>query len=201
MPLLQILGVVWPLYADWLAEPNFWYCIFLGGTAALFEEGGRYLVMLIFLKNEHTDIDGIAFGIGHGGIEAILFVGINAVIMFVNIWMGNLANQDTLVISNLFLAGGERIFTMFFHIAWSLMLMKAIQNRKPMLLMLAFITHALLDTVLAYLAILSISIWVIEAILGLLTILPVVYIIKVSRKDKKENPNIFMRIGEKNGDD
>ena len=46
--------------------------IFLGLTAGIFEEIGRYLGFKIALKNNRRWIDGIAFGIGHGGIEAIL---------------------------------------------------------------------------------------------------------------------------------
>ena len=44
-------------------------------TAGLFEETGRLVVMLLLLKAFHRWIDGVSFGLGHGGIEAMLIVG------------------------------------------------------------------------------------------------------------------------------
>lgn len=49
-------------------------------TAGLFEETGRLIVMLWLLKRFHRLADGLAFGLGHGGLEAILLVAL----MFVN---------------------------------------------------------------------------------------------------------------------
>lgn len=49
-------------------------------TAGLFEETGRLLVMLWLLRRFHRWIDGISFGLGHGGIEAVLLVGLNQLV-------------------------------------------------------------------------------------------------------------------------
>ena len=96
---------------------------FYGITASLFEELGRYLVMKLSLKNHTSFFDGLAFGIGHGGIEAVLLVGVNALIL--------LFYPSSVVSSLSMFAGGmERIFAMTCHIAWSVMVMKSVREKK-----------------------------------------------------------------------
>ena len=45
------------------------YALFLGFTAGLFEEVGRYLAFTTILKKRLDWKNAVAFGIGHGGIE------------------------------------------------------------------------------------------------------------------------------------
>ncbi len=120
-----------------VTQPVAYYLIF-GATAALFEEGGRWIVMSLFMKNRHRFSDGIAFGIGHGGIEAVLLVGINSLIFLVT-------NNTSVPVGNMFAAGVERIFAMVVQIAFSVMVFKAVKLKKPLWLLLAFVLHAVLD--------------------------------------------------------
>ena len=46
-----------------------------GLMAGVFEETGRYVSFKWFLKKETRIQDGLSYGIGHGGIEAMLIVG------------------------------------------------------------------------------------------------------------------------------
>lgn len=55
------------------------YAVFLGLTAGIFEEVGRVIGFEAGLKKNRTWHDGIAFGLGHGGIEAIIFAGISSI--------------------------------------------------------------------------------------------------------------------------
>ena len=74
IPLIQLVlpGMDW--YKETI-QSNIWtYGLFLGFTAGLFEEVGRYLAFILILKNLDWK-NAVAFGIGHGGIEAILLVG------------------------------------------------------------------------------------------------------------------------------
>ncbi|TBT83114.1 YhfC family intramembrane metalloprotease [Propioniciclava sinopodophylli] len=78
-----------------LPEP--WSGILLSGPGAsylagLFEETGRLLLMLWLMKALHRWIDGVSFGLGHGGIEAVLLVGT--------------ANVNNMVIAGIINAGG-----------------------------------------------------------------------------------------------
>ena len=55
---------------------NIWYYALYGGlAAALFEETGRFLAMKFVLKKEPgTALTAVGYGIGHGGIEMLLIV-------------------------------------------------------------------------------------------------------------------------------
>lgn len=55
---------------------NAWaYGLYGALAAGIFEETGRFITMKLFLKKYQAKEDAVTFGIGHGGIEAILVVG------------------------------------------------------------------------------------------------------------------------------
>ncbi len=61
-------------------QSNIWiYAIFAGGEAALFEEIGRFVSMKFLMKQNLNKQNSIMFGIGHGGIEAILITGFGSI--------------------------------------------------------------------------------------------------------------------------
>lgn len=67
-PLMQRLGVAssksgWPLLA---------IAVMLGLSAGIFEEGARFLVLRFWAKDARSWKDGLMFGAGHGGAEAII---------------------------------------------------------------------------------------------------------------------------------
>lgn len=133
------------------------YALFLGGTAAFFEEGGRYIVMSIFLKKQRSTSDGIAFGVGHGGIEAILFVGINAIVTLV-------FSSFITTSSEMFAGGIERFSTLVIQIGFSVMVMNAVREKNYLWLLLAFVIHTVIDFGTELLKS-SMSLWVMEAII------------------------------------
>ena len=53
--------------------------LFSGLTAGIFEELGRYAGYKIFLKKNTRYIDGFAYGVGHGGFEAMYLVGLTCI--------------------------------------------------------------------------------------------------------------------------
>jgi len=73
IPLLQVFSKTEGYKA---ISSNVWVlAIFLGLSAALFEEFGRLFGFKVLLKDRLDWKNGVAFGIGHGGVEAILLVG------------------------------------------------------------------------------------------------------------------------------
>ncbi len=56
------------------------YVLYVSLAAGLFEETGRYLSFRFLLKKYDSRATGVMYGIGHGGIEAILLCGINMVV-------------------------------------------------------------------------------------------------------------------------
>lgn len=182
-----------------------------GGLAAgLFEEVGRFITISIFLKGNRDWKDGVAFGIGHGGIEAILlatFANLNNLVYSSLINSGSLDQylngkvssqviaqiKDSLVNTkaSLFALGGiERICAITFHIALTLIVLYAIRNRKKLYLLLAILIHALIDFPAGlYQTHIITNIWVVEVILFIITAAAVVFIFKSKNLFKSEYKN------------
>ena len=80
---------------------NIWYYALYGGLAAgVFEETGRFLAMKFLLKQEPFQArTGVAYGIGHGGIEMLIIFGITMVSNIALAAMINNGQADTLIAS------------------------------------------------------------------------------------------------------
>jgi len=135
-------------------------------AAGIFEEVGRYTSYKLFLKGKTEWKDGIAFGIGHGGIEAI-FIGLMSNVQ--NIVFAIMINGGTLeqlrgklpsatlvqLKSSLLqitpitatLPGVERIFAIIVHIFCSLLVLYGVKHNKKVYLFLAILVHAFIDFV------------------------------------------------------
>ncbi len=157
------------------------FALFLGATAALFEEGGRWLVMTLFMKDKKRISDGIAFGVGHGGIEAVVFVGIG-------ITAALIIGEETPAFET-FLAGVERLLTMVLHVAWSVMVLRSVTEKKPVWLLVAFILHTVVDMGAVMLAQSGVSPLWIEAALLPVALAHLIYTVAAYRKFKEVQHN------------
>lgn len=100
--------------------------------AGIFEETARYICFKFILKKERRIQDAISYGIGHGGIEAILLVGITYLINTIVSIMINLGTplEDGLELASVQLssvepymfaiAGVERLSTIIIQIGLSI---------------------------------------------------------------------------------
>ena len=77
---------------------NVWYYALYGGLAAgLFEETGRFLSMKFLMRREpSTALPGVAYGIGHGGIEMLIIFGISMISNLTVAAMINFGQADVL---------------------------------------------------------------------------------------------------------
>jgi ABC-2 type transport system permease protein len=170
---------------------------FLGLTAGLCEELTRFAVLFLVEKVQRKSPDGVtalALGIGHGGIEAIIFGGIFAAgniitasvlklndptILQIKADQWSLIQNHYLPIINL--AGGgllpvvERIMAMMLHISLSFWVWKAYRNKKYALLIAAIAYHTLVDMVLVLTIGFKLDYWLTEG-LFLILILPAAFI-------------------------
>lgn len=125
-------------------EANLFYPVLvvflLSLSAALFEEPARYLFLRMARKIPFDTKIPIAYGLGHGGLEALLMVGISYAVMIVT-QFDFLSNQDGLV----FWAGFERISAMIGHIALSVVVYAAVCTQKKRYLLLAIALHTLFN--------------------------------------------------------
>lgn len=142
---LPILTYILPQYAWFtvLQMNPLLYGLFMAGTAGVFEEGARWIAMR-FLK-ERTIYDGLAFGLGHGGVEAIGIVGINLVVMLCMTFAGQGALLSV-TSGGIFTAGLERFFTIMFHVGASLIVMYGLRiGKSGRYLLAAIVLHTLSD--------------------------------------------------------
>ncbi len=145
------------------------YCFILALTAALFELVGRYAVAKIMSKNL-TFERGFAAGLGHGGIEAIILIGMTYVSNLIYIVMINTGTFDTIVEQTaalgvdttsltalketlvgsspfiFLLAGYERILTVILHVVLSLVVCYFVSCKKDVVGMgICLVCHCLVD--------------------------------------------------------
>ncbi|WP_051569247.1 YhfC family intramembrane metalloprotease [Alkaliphilus transvaalensis] len=198
IPLLQLLEAYYPWGTKALSGGIylFTYALFLSITAALFEEGGRFIFYRGFLRKYLDWKNAVAFGIGHGGIEAILLVGINYVVntlLMIFIYTENLQFIPTdinlqlgsaliLLIDTppvLFLVAGiERLLTLIVHIGFSVLVVYGIKMKDFRYVFYAFLGHFLLNLPAAYMGILPGGIWLIEGYVAVFAILSYIWIKK-----------------------
>ena len=149
-----------------ILDSNPWiYAIYGAFAAGIFEETGRFLGFKFLLKGRTQKKDGIAYGIGHGGIEAILIGGISVVqsLYFsflinsggLNNALGSKLSKTILdqissslinTVPYMFLISGlERLFAFSIQIGLSLVVLYAVKSRKYRYLFYAVLIHALID--------------------------------------------------------
>lgn len=150
---IPILSQVLPDYA-WFGVLQLkpWaYGLFLGLTAGVFEEGARWIAMKFFLKGKYDLEHGLAFGLGHGGIEAMVLIGWNYIVILVNMASGLSPLYQGLE-AGFFMGGTERLFAMAFHVGASLLVMYGVRERKSLrYLAAAILLHTLVDAAIVIL--------------------------------------------------
>lgn len=170
LPILSILSLM-PGFQSFTENSYVVYILILGFTAGLFEVIGRLVVAKI-LSKELTYERGIAAGLGHGGIEAIIIVGMTYINNLLYAGMINGGTFDMTVeqtaalgvdVSSLYavkdalvntpsylfgLAGYERLLTIICHTAMSLLVCYFVYKKQTMKgVLIALVIHTMLDSV------------------------------------------------------
>ena len=158
IPLLSFLGTL-PDYVSFATGNPALYAILLGLSAGVFEECGRYIALHL-MKRHRSFNAALSFGMGHGGVEAIL-IGVNSLwILLFN--PAYLASASPAYVA---LAGVERIFAMLLHIGLSVLVMHAVAHQRPRWLFLAILLHGGVDAAVGLLSLWGFDVMVIEAFL------------------------------------
>jgi uncharacterized membrane protein YhfC len=145
--------------------------IALGLSAGLFEEIARFIFYKKWLAEIKNWKQGVMFGAGHGGIEAmvlgaiVIYVFLQAIILKdmsadqLAILVGKDSVEQTTAFLNQYwqtpwymalLGAVERIIAITFHISAALLVLKSILLNKKIWLWLAIVWHTLLDAVAVY---------------------------------------------------
>ena len=148
---------------------NIWLYALYGGLAAgLFEETGRYVAMKFCMKKQLTRQSALMYGAGHGGIEAVLILGLASInnlsaVALVNSggfesFLSSLSAEesDALIQAfsalwstpswQFFLGGIERILAVALHISLSVLVYRAVRDRRISFYLLAVGLHVLVDS-------------------------------------------------------
>ena len=147
---------------------NIWlYGLYGAAAAAIFEETGRFIAFKFFMKNRRDRENAFMYGIGHGGIEAIIIVGITSINNIVNSVMINnhgieavlgllpdeIKEQTFTQISQLwtlpsysfYMGGIERISAIALHIGMTFVMYKGVKFAKKEMIALAYAIHFVAD--------------------------------------------------------
>lgn len=189
--------LIWNETTKSLLENAWLYMLYGGLMAGLFEETGRYIMMKYTLKKYRDWKDGLSFGLGHGGIESVMLVGMNSVMMLVFSFMINNGTIDAVLAGPsaealaplvdqlktgsaflIVLGGIERLGTMAIHIGLSIFVLYGIRKGRWIYLLYAILIHAVIDFPAALYQKGMIHIYVVEAYLILVAIGFVAWIVK-----------------------
>lgn len=195
VPLLQVLSS-----QSWyikLSDNTILIGLFLALTAGLFEETGRLVGFKLLLSDRLQWKNGLAFGIGHGGIESIVIVGFS---YLNNITLSYMINsgmfndsiegitpevaaeiKEKLINTppDMYAAAGiERFFTIIIQIALSILVLYSIKNRKYIYFILAILLHIVIDAPIAIFNEIGLNIWVIESYILIFAVISLVFIMK-----------------------
>jgi uncharacterized membrane protein YhfC len=182
---------------DWFAEMAqslVFLIFFFALTAGIFEEIGRYLGFRFLLRKHLSWKNGVAFGIGHGGFEAIALVGtatINNLVASIMIntgvfdsqmapQLGEMADYLKQVLvetepAMFFVAGIERVATLAVHIGLSVLVLYAVKKHKIFYLFAAIIIHGILNVPAVIYGPLNISIWIVEAYIIVFAVASIIF--------------------------
>lgn len=155
----------------------------LSFSAGVFEEIGRRIFIGITLKRNRSFRDGISFGVGHAGIEAIIFVGLNSLISLYGVITANLEITRQLTNLNIFFATIERVFAGGLHIALTLLILYGINRKLKYTLPLAIVFHGIANFVAV---VMMPNVLLAEGWLFIVFIIALVYITKVKKKFKED---------------
>ncbi|WNQ12178.1 YhfC family intramembrane metalloprotease [Paenibacillus aurantius] len=188
-----------PVTMEWLKAPLV-LAVYGALAAALFEEGGRWIGMKLLMPRRREWKDGLSFGLGHGGIEALLISGLASVQYLLYATLLNNGTFDEVLGSKLpaeaatqlktaltdsgfglYLVGGlERIPALFLQIAMSLMVLYAVRSGRLAMLLWAIVLHAGVDFFPGLYQAKVLPLWLVE-ILVWLTLPLSLYLIRRSR--------------------
>lgn len=170
LPLLNWISEHSVTYQLWSVTQPFLIVAILSFSAGIFEELARWLAMRYVMRQRDLKA-GLAFGIGHGGIEAFLIVGLPVLLS------SNLMMQA----ADYYLSGFERLCAMTVHICLSLIVLTAVKKGKLVYVLYAILFHGLINFAISSLSMLS-TIIVAELVMLLATVILVIITYFIMRK-------------------
>ncbi len=176
------------------------YVLYAALAAGIFEEVGRLIGFKFLLKNHDDKETSIMYGIGHGGFEAIMLIGIN----FILFWLVSkgmmkldaesnatiIASIQTINWSTCLAVILERSYAIMMQIALSIIVFISVHKKKWSLFFLAILLHALIDVPAALFQKGVVSMLPTELITLLLAISLILYALKLYKNYVNEDEDL-----------
>ena len=177
--------------------------ISFGLVAGIFEEGARYVVLRKWLKDERRWKGAILFGLGHGGMEALLLGGLTLyallqAIAYRNADLTTLVPPDQLGIARAqldaywsapwhaaLLGALERVFAVGIQISLAVIVLQVFTRKKHIWFFVAVAWHTFVDAV----AVFGVSTWGIystELAIGMMALASLGFIFLLRPKGERE---------------
>ena len=204
----QILHKIVLTAAGSILQSNiFLYGLYGGLAAALFEEAGRFIAMKFCMKKSLDKGNALMYGVGHGGVEAFLVVGLTSINnLLISIMINSGAIQLTmsqlepslqettyeqlkalwqLPAYQFYLGGVERILAIILQICLSVFVYQAVKTGKKKFLAGAFLLHFIVDFLTVVAAGLGLPVWAVE--LEVLVVVAVIagFTVKLYQTDRE----------------
>jgi uncharacterized membrane protein YhfC len=182
------------------------YAILLGLSAGVFEEGARYLVYRLWLKNVTLWKEAVFFGAGHGGMEAMLLGGLALYTFFQatayrNADLSQLVSPEQMGLAQAqldaywsapwyaaIMGAVERSLAIVIQISLAVMVFQAFIEKKGLWLGIAVLWHTIIDAM----AVAGVQYWGIYLTEGVLFILAGISlwgILILKRRHPEEDPS------------
>lgn len=202
MPVLQLLSANSGFVA-FAQSHMILYGLGLAFTAGLFELAGRYAVALL-LRKRLTCRRALAAGLGHGGIEAMVLIGlsyISNIVLMLMIRSGADLSQAQTAVQTLIatpaglflLAGFERLLAMTGHVAMSMLVCYGVRTGKKLpCVLLCLGMHTLMDSTACISMFIgrglsqTVAYWIIYAILTAIGVVSLLLIREMHRRWPEE---------------
>lgn len=180
---------------------NVWIASFVYAVSAgIFEECGRFIAFKYIIKNHKRWKDGIAFGIGHGGFEALYI----ALLMgpmnnFINMILINSGKFESIALSKgmpqeaivnlknslislspylVLMPGIERIFTIIIQMGLTMVVLYGVKLNRKRYLLYAIALHTLVDFPIGLVK----NSITLEGYVGLAAVISIIFLVKSRNK-------------------
>ncbi|MCP5095848.1 MAG: YhfC family intramembrane metalloprotease [Chloroflexi bacterium] len=187
---LTDLGVIGTIEKD---APNLiGTAIILGLSAGLSESIARAIGYALLFRKKKADqlSDAVFIGLGHGGIEAMLFGGVILAASAGALWGLRTADLSSMEMTSaqlaqvqqqlldfekpifIFVPLVERMIAMTLHVVLSMFVWQAFSKRNPLYFVVGVLIHATFDATAVYASVNLSSIWMIEGLLFVMLLPP-----------------------------
>ena len=177
-------------------------------AAALFEETGRFIAMKFFMKKSLDKGNALMYGVGHGGVESVLLVGltyVNNLIIAIMINTGGIqltmsqmdsALQETTYQQlqalwqtpayHFYMAGVERMAAVILQICLSVLVYKCVKTGQKKFYAGAFLLHFIVDFVTVVTAGFGMPVWAVEIEVVVIMAIIAWGVARIYRKDEAD---------------